>query len=203
MERIKTKAGENFFTQAEEKKFFATIKAHKGKQATRDYFFFKFCRITALRRQEMVRLDVGDVKGKETLTVDAWLAAKGGTGKVAIPVELQELVRSYLYYKRQWGEACDNAAPLFVSRKGGRLALRTVNDAMTKWCKAADIRNLTPHALRHTKAHRILDDTKHLPPEDRDKKILLASKQLRHKSLRATSIYLQPTIEQMATVGAI
>jgi integrase len=203
MERINTKAGENFFTQAEEKKFFATIKAHKGKQAVRDHFFFKFCRLTGLRRQEMVRLNVGDVKGKDTLVINERIAAKGGTGNVAIPAELQEMVRSFLYYKRQWEEDCEADAPLFVSKKGGRLAVRTVNDSMARWCKAADIRNLTPHALRHTKAHRILDDTKHLPPEDRDKKILLASKQLRHKSLRATSIYLQPTIEQMATVGAI
>jgi integrase/recombinase XerC len=203
MQRINTKAGSNYFTQAEEKKFFATISAHKGKQATRDFFLFKFCRVTGLRRVEMARLNVGDVKNKATLVVNERIAAKGGVDDVSIPAELQQLVRSYLYHKRQWGEDLSSDAPLFVSRKGGRLAIRTINDAMSKWCRIAGIRSLTPHALRHTKAHRILEDTKYLPPDERDKKIVFVSRQLRHKSLRATGIYLQPTMEQMANVGAI
>ena len=96
-----------------------------------------------------------------------------------------------------------DATPLFVSKKGNRLALRTFNDLVNKWCAEAGIPHYSPHALRHTKAQRIMADIKHLNSDEQEKKLRFVNQQLRHKSWGATLIYTKPTKEQMSRVGAI
>lgn len=203
-----TRAGENYLTAAEEKKLWTTIKGRKDKQAERDLALLKTCRLTALRRGEAIALNVGDVSingvtVKEQLTVDARIAKKGAMGDVYIPQELRDVLFVYLRQKRGWGEAMGRDEPLFCSRKGGRMAARTFNDLMAKWCREAGIEMYTPHALRHTKAQRIMADLYSLLPEEQQKKLQFAAKQLRHKSFSSTMIYTRPTKEQMERVGGI
>jgi integrase len=122
---------------------------------------------------------------------------------VYLPAELQTVLDRFIRMKKRWGEDVPDDAPLFVSKKGNRLSLRAFNDLMDKWCECAGIGRYTPHALRHTKARRIMDDVRHLNEDDREKALLFVNKQLRHKSMSATLIYAQPTKEQMKTTGAI
>jgi integrase/recombinase XerC len=203
MQTIKTNAGQNYLTEKEEKKFFSAIKSVRGQMATRDYVFFKICRSTGLRRSEMRALNVGDVREVTKIDVNKRIAAKGGIGEVYLSVEIQDLIRDFLRKKRYWGESTADDAPLFVSEKGNRIGLRTINDRMTKWCREAGLPNYTPHALRHTKAHRIMDDVRHLGRKEQGQKLLIAGKQLRHKSLNATMIYTQPTKEQLEIAANI
>ncbi len=203
MQTIKTKAGQNYLTEKEEKKFFSALKGMSGQLAFRDYVFFKICRATGLRRSEMRALNIGDVRELTKINVNERIAAKGGVGEVYLSVEIQDLIREYLRKKRHWGESTEDDTPLFVSKKGNRIGLRTINGMMTKWCVKAGLPIYTPHALRHTKAHRIMDDVRHLGPEERGQKLLLAGKQLRHKSLNATMIYTQPTKEQLEIAANI
>ncbi len=203
MQSIQTRAGENYLTEADEKTLFNHLKRLKDKQAERDYALLKTCRLLGLRRSEAIALDVSDIFGKKVLEIDGRIAAKGALGSLSIPVELQEILQGFLRLKRQWGEDLSDGAPLFMSKKGNRLALRTFNDLVDKWCAAAGIPRITPHGLRHTKGRRIMDDVRHLTEEERDKKLLLANRQLRHKSITATLIYTAPTKEEMAKVGAL
>jgi integrase/recombinase XerC len=145
----------------------------------------------------MRELNIGDVRELTKIDVNERIAAKGGVGEVYLSIEIQDLIREYIRKKRYWGEGTADEDPLFVSKKGNRIGLRTINTMMSKWCKEAGIPNYTPHALRHTKAHRIMDDVRHLGREDQVQRLLLAGKQLRHKSLNATMIYTQPTKEQL------
>lgn len=198
-----SRAGINYLTEAEEKKLFTLLKNRKDKQAERDYVLLKLCRATGLRRGEALALNVGDVLGKERIEINERIAEKGATGEVYLPVELQGILKRFLKLKREWRESLEDDAPLFVSKKGGRLSLRSFNDIMDKWCNEAEIPRYTPHALRHTKAQRIMNDIKYLSDEEQRKALLYTNKQLRHKSLNSTLVYTQPTKEEMTKVGAI
>lgn len=203
-----TRAGDNYLSESEEKRLWQTIKGRNGKQAARDFALLKTCRLTALRRGEAIGLNVGDfsdngITVKEVLDVNARLAKKGATGDVYIPQELRDILTQFLSKKRKWGESLALDAPLFVSRKGTRMGARTFNDLMSKWCREAGIPEYTPHALRHTKAQRIMADICNLIPEEQAKKLQFAAKQLRHRSFSSTMVYTTPNKEQMERVGGI
>ena len=200
---VGTKAGTNYLTEVEEKTLFNFFKNRKDKQAERDFVLLKLCRLTGLRRGEALALNVGDVFGKEKIHICERIAEKGAIGEAYLPVELQNMLKRFFRLKRDWKESLDDDAPLFVSRKRQRLSLRAFNDLVDKWCDAANIPRYTPHAFRHTKAHRIMDDARHLSDEERRKALIFTNKQLRHKSLNSTMIYTTPKKEEMQKVGAI
>ncbi len=200
----KTRAGENYLTEAEEKQMFDYLKQLKIPQAERDYVLLKTYRLLGLRRVEGVRLNVGDVYAKERLLIDARIAAKGATAELIIPSELKKLFKEFMRWKRQAGESVAADAPLFVSRNGSRLSIRAVNDIMKKWLTAAGVEHkVTPHGLRHTKAQRIIRDDRYLTPGQQKNALLLANKQLRHKSMNSTMIYVAPGREDMAAAAEI
>ena len=204
MNSIKTKAGENYLTEEEEKRLFAHLGRLKDRQAERDLVLLKTMRLLALRRVEATRLNVADVYRREWLVVDERIAAKGAVGDLDIPVELQRLLTEFVKKKRAWGESLADDAPLFVARGGKRLSIRSVNDLVRKWLDECGIgHRVTPHGFRHTKAQRIVNDERHLSPEKRNRALQIANRQLRHKSMTSTLIYTAPTREDMALVAGI
>lgn len=210
-----SRAGINYLLEAEEKKLFSFLKNRKDKQAERDYALLRLCRATGLRRGEALALNVGDVinnplhppllRGNivEKILVTERIAEKGAVGEVYLPMDIQGVLRIFLRLKKVWKESIEEDAPLFVSRKGLRLSLRSFKDIMDKWCALAGIPRYTPHALRHTKAQRIMADVRHLSDDERQKALIFTNKQLRHKSLNSTMVYTQPSKEEMQRVGAI
>lgn len=198
-----SKAGINYLLEDEEKKLFAFLKNRKDRQAERDYALLRLCRATGLRRGEALALNVGDVLNREKIEVNERIAEKGAVGEVYLPVDIQEVLKRFMRLKRTWGEGLEDNAPLFVSRKGLRLSIRSFKDIMDKWCRLAGIPRYTPHALRHTKAQRIMADVRHLSDDERQKALIFTNKQLRHKSLNSTMVYTAPTKEEMQRVGAI
>lgn len=203
-ETSRTRAGENYYTESEEKKLWAHLRRLKDHLGERDFALMKTMRLLGLRRVETIRLNVGDVWRKTRLMVTTRIAAKGCTGELDIPVELQGILEAFCKLKRQWGEDLSDDAPLFVSRNGGRLCVRAVNDLVAKRNTEAGITSrITPHGSRHTKAQRIMRDDRYLPPEMKANAMALAQKQLRHKSITSTAIYTAPTREEMAQVAGI
>jgi integrase/recombinase XerC len=206
-----SKAGINYLLEDEEKKLFNFLKNQKDKQAERDYVLLRLCRATGLRRGEALALNVGDVfspltrgaQGCVKIIITERIAEKGAVGEVYLPVEMQETIKRFMRLKRLWEESLEDDAPLFISRKGQRLSLRSFKDVMDKWCRLAGIPRYTPHALRHTKAQRIMADVRHLSDDERQKALIFTNRQLRHKSLNSTMVYTQPTKEEMQRVGAI
>ena len=200
----KTRAGENYLTVPEEKQLFDYLKKLKDTQAERDFILMKTARLLALRRVECCRLNVGDVYSKTRLVITERIAAKGAVGELPIPVELQNLLEWFIRWKREQGQGVADDDPLFVSRNGTRMNKSSINRAMNKWCKAAGIENnITFHGLRHTKAQRIMGDDRHLTRAQQRNALLLANRQLRHKSINSTMIYTTPSREDMAAVAGI
>ncbi len=200
----KTRAGENYLTENEEKVLFNYLRKLKDPQAERDYVLLKVARLLGLRRVEVHRLNVGDVYGKTRLIIDARIAAKGATGELAIPVELQNLLKEFMTWKRQNSQSMKDDAPLFVSRIGKRLSIRAINNIMGKWLAQVEVEHpVTFHGLRHTKAQRIVHDDRYLSSTQQKNALLLANRQLRHKSMNSTMIYTAPSREDMAAVADI
>lgn len=200
----KTNAGDNYLLEDEEKQLFNYLKQLKIPQAERDLVLLKTYRLLGLRRVEGIRLNVGDVYGKAKLDVNKRIAAKGATGELVIPVELQLLFKEFMRWKRKHGESLKDDAPLFVSRVGKRLSIRAVTDVFKKWLKAAGVEHhVTVHGLRHTKGQRVINDDRYLTPDQQKKGFLLVNKQLRHKSLNSTAIYTAPNREDMEAAAEI
>ncbi len=200
---IRTKAGTNYLTVAEEKKLFGTIHRTKGRIARRDYVLLKTMRVLGLRRGEVIELNCGDVRDRTHLKVDFRIAKKGAVGELLLTKELQDQFRVFLKQKARWGQDIAYDAPLFVGKKGNRLTVRGVNHLMDRWCRAARIERVTPHAMRHTKAQRIMADVTHIDGDHASKKLLFVQKQLRHKSINSSAIYAAPTKEEMDVVAGI
>lgn len=136
----------------------------KRKDAERAHMLYRLMLVTGLRISEALRLNVHDAeRAKVDVQVKGWTR----TGKklvriksVYFPKALQERLAHFLRFKRRAGESLGPDAPLFVSREGGRLSSRQAQRDFKKWLSLAGIEGrLTPHALRHTAATKLMRRT--------------------------------------------
>lgn len=136
----------------------------KRKDAERAHMLYRLMLVTGLRISEALRLNVHDAeRSKVDVQVKGWTR----TGKkliriksVYFPKALQERLAHFLRFKRRASEGLAPDAPLFVSREGGRLSARQAQRDFKKWVNLAGIESrLTPHALRHTAATKLMRRT--------------------------------------------
>ena len=100
------------------------------RSATRDYLAVRLMLNTGLRVSELVNLDVGDVQGRKSITV----RGKGDKVRtVTISKSMQKHVEDFLRWKRRQGQSLAPDAPVLVSRKHGRLSVRTFQRMLDKW----------------------------------------------------------------------
>lgn len=220
-----------YLTEPEEKKLLRTARDTKGKKAERDYMILFLGFNTGLRLNEMICLNVGDVRGKERLFVRPETTKKtrnalcvmrdGSTAKtqkvavgrtVPLSKALQQAMRKFMSLKLQWREGIQDDAPLFVSKKGGRLSRRALQEMFEEWCiktgltapsplphpptgsplsirERAGVRGCyTVHSMRHSFAKRLLQRGVALPT---------VQKLLGHSSLASTGVYTEAGIEEM------
>lgn len=93
-------------------------------------------------------------------------------------------VRPFLYKSKQ------NCA-LFVSKKGNRLAIRTMEDNFKKILIKSELKthfNVTCHTLRHTFASHL---------NDKDIDILVIQSLLGHATTRSTEPYIHPSLDKI------
>lgn len=106
---------------------------------------------TGLRLGELVRLSVGDV---DLIEGRCRVMGKGAKERV-VPIggRTRRAVRAWVVTRRRVG----NSDPLFVSRRGGRLTPRAVQQLIHRLAIAADISTrCSPHVLRHSFARAFL-----------------------------------------------
>lgn len=111
----------------------------------RDWTLCTLFRHSGLRVSELVDLDVVDVAGRPELEVIG-----KGTKKRLVPLNetAQNAIGRYLPLRRALKAKDDKA--LFLSRRGRRLGVRSVQRAVKAWLKKAGIqRDLWPHLIRH------------------------------------------------------
>lgn len=154
----------------------------------RDYCVYALMYGIGLRVGEVFGLDLKDLELKEQrITV----IGKGGRRRTLhLSEELVQIIIEYLAVRRCFLNAKTNRA-LFLSRKGNRLSIRTMEDNMKKITDKVEIsswQKITPHTLRHTFAS-------HLNDEDVD--IMVLQSLLGHNSPRSTQIYIHPSMDRL------
>jgi len=186
-----------YLSEKEEKHLLRTVRSTKGKKAERDYMILQLGFGLALRADELANLTVGDVRNRETLYVRPEIAKLSSSGTVPISKDLQGIIRNFIKLKQTWKESINDAAPLFVSRNGGRLSKRSLQESVEGWMILAGLTTTkdskvvalySTHSLRHSCLMRM---------RERGVRLETVQKFARHKSLASTGIYTEATIDEM------
>jgi len=104
--------------------------------------------------------------------------------------ELIEILSHYLALREQFYNSWLTPA-LFVSKKGNRLAIRTMEDNFEKIAFYSSVRapfNITCHTLRHSMASHL---------NDNNVDVLVIQSILGHASTRSTEPYIHPSLDRV------
>lgn len=169
-----------------------------SKRARRDYMIIDLILHTGLRLQELRLLNLGDVY--DGMTIRSHLVVRPETAKrckereIFLNSHIRKHLRIFTTWKRSRGESMEPTSALFISKKSGRVAQRTVQEMITKWyCQAGLLTasgkaKYTVHSLRHTFSMNL---------RRRGVSLERIQKLLGHTSLQATGIYLEPSREDL------
>ncbi len=186
-----------YLIEKEEKLLLKIVHECKGKRAERDYIILFLGFNTGLRCSEIISLNVGDVRGKEKLYVHSEIAKRRKARMIPLNKKLQASIKNLIKLKLTWKEGIQDEAPLFISKKGNRLAKRSLEDLFEFWSKKAGltINNegkekalYVVHSMRHSFAKRLVQ---------RGVALGVIQKLLGHASLASTGIYIEAGIEEM------
>lgn len=137
-----------------------------------------------LRVREVARLNVGDVQ-LNGRSGDARVLGKGVKQRtVSLNLAVRKAVAAWLEVR---GEGDGEA--LFISQRGTRLAVRSIQEAVQNLMKRAGVSG-SAHTLRHTFARE------YLAANGND--LVGLARLLGHASLNTTAIYTQPTQGELA-----
>lgn len=104
--------------------------------------------LTGLRVGEVFELNIDSIKNRQLHVI-----GKGGKRrKLHLSDELFRVISEYLAVRKYFYNS-DKTKALFVSKKGNRLAIRTMEDNLRKLVSKAGLSlrfNVTCHTLRHT-----------------------------------------------------
>jgi integrase/recombinase XerC len=141
---------------------------------------------SGLRVSELTGLDVGSLNLREKLVR---VLGKGRKERI-VPIGLKAH-EALLAYLEERGSPDENA-PLFINARGGRLTPRSVQrNLKIRLIKAGIIKDISPHALRHSFATHLLDGGADLRA---------IQELLGHASLSTTQKYTQVSVDQLMSV---
>jgi site-specific recombinase XerD len=154
----------------------------------RDYAVYALMYHTGLRVGEVHSLNINSIDlEKKQLTV----IGKGNKKRTLhLTHEMHQILVEYLAV-RDFFHKADESIALFFSKKGNRLAIRTMEDNMKKLLFKANMKfsfNVTCHTLRHSFASHL---------NDKDVDILVIQSLLGHASTRSTEPYIHPSMEKI------
>jgi site-specific recombinase XerD len=144
--------------------------------------------LTGLRVGEVYALNIDSIDlKKKTLHV----IGKGGKVRALhITDELFQVISEYLAVRSCFHNSSQTNA-LFVSKKGNRLAIRTMEDNFKKYVHRSGLQlrfTITCHSLRHTFASHL---------NDKGVDMLVIQSLMGHASSRSTEPYIHPSYEKI------
>jgi site-specific recombinase XerD len=156
--------------------------------AVRDYAVYALMYQTGLRVGEVHSLDLDsiDLENQHLMVI-----GKGNKRReLHITSEMLQVLSEYLAV-RHFLYKSEKSMALFISKKGNRLAIRTMEDNLNKIIKRAKLNthfNVTCHTLRHSFASHL---------NDSDVDVLVIQSLLGHASARSTEAYIHPSMEKI------
>lgn len=154
----------------------------------RDYAIYALMYLAGLRVGEVFELNIDsiDIKNKELHVI-----GKGGKRrKLHLSDELFQIISEYLAVRKYFFNS-DKTKALFVSKKGNRLAIRTMEDNFKKLVLKIGLKlrfNVTCHTLRHTFASHL---------NDKEIDMLVIQSLMGHATSRRTEPYIHPSHEKI------
>lgn len=155
----------------------------------RDRAWLELLYATGMRVGELVSLDIGNV---DMLEGSARIMGKGHKERVApLTSKAMEALRGYLAVRRELAKP-DTDGALFLNYRGGRLTARSVARLLNKYViQCGMLRNISPHAIRHTFATHLLE----MGADLRSIQELLG-----HESLSTTQRYTHLNLDHLKAV---
>jgi len=154
----------------------------------RDYAIYALMYQTGLRVGEVHSLNIDSV---DLENQQLHVIGKGNKRRqLHLTDEICQILSEYLALRHFFRNSKDSSA-LFISKKGNRLAIRTMEDNFTKILRNAKLRaqfNVTCHTLRHSFASHL---------NDKQVDILMIQSLLDHSSPRSTEPYIHPSLEKI------
>jgi site-specific recombinase XerD len=174
-------------THEQLQQFFSSI-ARTSFLGIRDYAAYALMYDLGLRIGEVNKLNLEDVDLKnKQITV---LGKGNRRRELYLNAEMLQILSEWLAVRHNLKNSLQNRA-LFISKKGSRLAIRTMEDNMKKLVDRLDLKvhfKVTCHTLRHTFASHLNDNG-----ED----VLVIQSLLGHSSPRSARIYIHPSQERI------
>ena len=154
----------------------------------RDYAVYALMYQTGLRVGEVHSLDLDSIDlENRKLTV----IGKGRKRReLHLTSEMIQVLSEYITVRRYLHKS-EKSMALFISKKGNRLAIRTMEDNFKKVLKKTAFNthfNVTCHTLRHSFASHL---------NDNDVDILVIQSLLGHASARSTEAYIHPSMDKI------
>ena len=166
-----------YLTEAEAKRLLKTIQTRTGGTARRDAAIFELFLKTGIRLQELVNLDVDDIRLDEKRLIVRHSKGDRQAAKF-LNTALRQTMKRYLAERKK---APTGSPALFLSNRNERISPRQIAFRLDYWLKEAGIaKKLSPHGLRHTFATSLFAKCNDL---------LVVQRALDHKSLETTQIY--------------
>ncbi len=166
-----------YLTETEAKRLLKTMQVRTGGTARRDAAIFELFLKTGVRLQELVNLDVGDVRLDEKRLIIRHSKGDRQVDKF-LNTALRQTMKRYLAER---GKAPTDTPALFLSNRMERISPRQIAFRLEYWLKEAGInKKLSPHGLRHTFATSLFAKCNDL---------LVVQKALDHRNLETTQIY--------------
>lgn len=154
----------------------------------RDYAVYALMYQLGLRVGEVHALDLDslDIKGSKIHVI-----GKGRKRRsLHMNDELIKIICDYLSVRELFIN-CWKTRALFVSKKGNRLAIRTMEDNLKKLLQRTELKvpfNVTSHTLRHSMASHL---------NDKGTDILVIQSILGHATARSTELYIHPSADRV------
>lgn len=173
-----------FLTEEDCLELLEAIRHSLDKNTARDYLIITLFMCCGLRIDELVGVNVGDIRPYQESGADGLQLVVTGKGSKQRTIYLPQLcIEAYHNYADKRPEPKDRREKaLFISQKGQRLSHRAIERMVKKYFVKAnlDATRLSPHKLRHTAATNMLNA---------NTDIRVIQQALGHETLQTTQIY--------------